>query len=64
MSWTDSKEKAEWFAHQYYAIRFGLPDPAVYILTVSKDDILFYTKDRNESEFVLRLPLPRRPRRI
>ncbi|VTR66955.1 conserved hypothetical protein [Desulfosarcina cetonica] len=64
MSWTDSKEKAEWFAYQYYAGKFGLSNPAVFTLTADKKDIWFYTNDRNESEFVLRLPLPRTPRRI
>ncbi|MFZ7128142.1 MAG: hypothetical protein ACOWWM_18455 [Desulfobacterales bacterium] len=59
ISWTDSMETARWFAN-----RFDLLGPAVYTITVSADDILAYLNGRNESEYLLRLPPPKKPRRI
>jgi hypothetical protein len=61
-SWTDSPSTAAWFAQ-----RFGqekLADPAVYTVTVGRDSILARIVERNESEYLLDLPLPKKPRRL
>jgi hypothetical protein len=59
-SWTESPNIAAWFACRYAE----LPDPAVFRVTVKRDQILFRCDERNEKEFVLRLPLPMKPRRV
>lgn len=48
MSWTSSLPIACWFAQ-----RFGGESPAVVSLVASADEVLFYTSDRNEDEFVI-----------
>jgi hypothetical protein len=52
-SWTSNLETAKWFAKRLVPY---LKDPAVYRVVASKDDILFHTKARNESEYVVLLP--------
>ena len=59
MSWTDSLETAKWFAN-----RFSLDDPAVFTVTVPDECVLAYLTGRNESEYLLRLPLPARPKKV
>jgi hypothetical protein len=48
-SWTDDLDRAVWFAKRY-----GLEDPAVYQATVAAADVLFFSNDRNERDFVFR----------
>ena len=59
LSWTGSLERAQWFAS-----RFSLEHPAVYRATVSDDHVLAYVNDRNEQEFIVRLPSSVRPKRM
>jgi hypothetical protein len=49
MSWTTSREKAEWFAKRY------MNEGGVVERTVTKDEVVFATDDRGEKEVVLRL---------
>ena len=46
-SWTDSLDRACWFA-----TRWDLPDPEVLTAEVQKDEIFAYVDDRGEREFV------------
>lgn len=48
LAWTSDLERARWFAQ-----RFPLPNPAVFTAEVERSDVLFYSDDRNESEFVI-----------
>lgn len=52
MSWTDDKEKAEWFRNRFNGYAEDAP---TYLLTanISKDDILAYFNDRDEHELVV-----------
>lgn len=52
-SWTSNYDTAMWFAKR---LTPWLKDPAVYKVVVSKDNILFHTNERKESEYVLLLP--------
>jgi hypothetical protein len=58
LSWTGSVECAAWFA-----TRFAKEDsdPAVYVASVSRDDVWWHESDRDEDEFVVR---PRSARRL
>lgn len=58
-SWTESANTAAWFAY-----RFGLHDPAVFKVTVPNESIMACCHDRNEREYLLRLPLPVKPKRL
>jgi len=60
-SWTSSLEKAIWFAKRFLILS---ENPGVYQVTVQKKDILAVINDREEQEYILRLPLPVRPKRI
>jgi hypothetical protein len=59
LSWTGSVECAAWFA-----TRFAREDsdPAVYVASVSRDDVWWHEPDRNEDEFVVRPASARRLR--
>lgn len=46
-SWTASIEDAQWFAG-----RFGLPDPAVFCTVAEARDVYAYIDDREEKEFL------------
>ena len=35
---------------------YGLADPAVFCTTVQEPEILFYSNDRQEEEFIVNLP--------
>jgi hypothetical protein len=48
MTWTASIEDTQWFAG-----RFGLPDPAVFCTVAEARDVFAYTNDREEKEFLL-----------
>jgi hypothetical protein len=48
-SWTDSLDKAKWFAKRYEE---HLPDPAVFQTTVAPSDVLWFDDGRQEREFV------------
>ena len=48
VSWTASKRIAYWFATRYD----HLANPAVFEAIVPEPDILAYTNDRNEHEFI------------
>lgn len=50
-SWTQDRERAEWFAKRY-----EWPDRAVYRTSVKEEEILFYTNVREEEEFFVKLP--------
>lgn len=58
LSWTGSKECAAWFAMRYAGKD---SDPAVYVASVSRDDVWWHETGRKEDEFVVR---PRSPRRL
>jgi len=60
-SWTASVDRAIWFAKRFDVV---FQDPAVYQVTVQNKDILAMVNERNEQEYILRLPLPARPKRI
>lgn len=59
-SWTESPNIAAWFAKRFS----DLGDPAVFKVTVPREQILFCCDERNEKEYVLALPLPAKPRRV
>jgi hypothetical protein len=59
-SWTDLPGTAAWFAYRFS----DLPDPAVFTITVSNEIIMACCRDRNENEYLLRLPLPVKPKRL
>ena len=61
-SWTSSLDKAIWFAKR--AKLFGLNDPAVFTVTVPRENVLAYCNERDEHEYLLRLPLLAKPKRV
>ena len=52
-------KEAGWFAK-----RFNLTDPAVFTITVPHSSIMACTMDRNEAEYLVKLPLPTKPKRL
>jgi hypothetical protein len=60
ISWTDSIERARWFAGRFAPLR----DPAVFRTVVSACDVLAYTNARNEGEFLILLPASNKPTRV
>lgn len=60
ISWTESPNIAAWFAKRFA----HLPDPAVFTVTVPRDSVMACTNGRNEKEYLLKLPLPTRPKRL
>ena len=52
MSWTLSKEKAEWFRDRYE----GLQDCKLFEKRIKKDEVLAYINAREEEEIILRPP--------
>jgi hypothetical protein len=54
LSWTSSQRVAAWIANR--AASWGLPDPAVYVITVPTRAVLAYHNDRQEEEFLVRVP--------
>ena len=60
LSWTASKRIAYWFATRYDR----LDNPAVFEATVPESDILAYTNDRDEHEFIFIPPKDLSPRRL
>lgn len=54
ISWTSDLERAKWFANRWKEF---LPNPAVYMIKVKRDQILAYCNDRNENEFLI-IPKP------
>ncbi len=64
-SWTASKHQAWWFASRFSTFmpdRF--PDPAVFCVTVEASDVLTYSNERYEEEFLVSLPPVARPKRV
>jgi len=59
LSWTGSRKKALWFARRLY-----LPDPAVFQVTVSIEDVLAYSNEREEQDFTVLLPDSAKPVRL
>lgn len=59
ISWTSSPKVAAWFAKRYD----WLEDPAVFKITVPNNQVLACINDRNEKEYLLKLPLPGKPKR-
>lgn len=59
-SWTDLPGTAAWFASRFC----NLPDPAVFTITVPNEIVMACCRDRNENEYLLRLPLPVKPKRL
>lgn len=52
LSWTISKEKAEWFANRWS--NYGVKDGEVYTMLITNPScILAYFSDRNESEVIV-----------
>ena len=62
LSWTDLLDKAIWFAKR--AKIFCLNDPAVFTVTVPRESVLACCNERNEHEYLLKLPLPVKPKRV
>ncbi|RJR43987.1 MAG: hypothetical protein C4576_13785 [Desulfobacteraceae bacterium] len=60
ISWTESPNVAAWFANRFKE----LGDPAVFRVTVSRDQVMACCNEREESEYLLRLPLPVKPKRV
>jgi hypothetical protein len=54
VSWTSSIARARWFA-AWYVDRYKLPDPSVYRTVVDKRDVIAYSNERQEEEFLLLL---------
>ena len=54
LAWTADLHLACWFAMRYVDEDPRFIDPAVYKATVNHDEVLFFTDDRNEQEFVCR----------
>jgi hypothetical protein len=52
LSWTGSLERAWWFARRYAS----LPRPAVYRVDVPARYVLAYSNERQEEEYLVRLP--------
>lgn len=52
MSWTLSKQKAEWFRDRYE----GLRDCKLFEKSIKKDEVLAYINARDEAEIILRPP--------
>lgn len=53
-SWTSDFETAKWFA-----LRIPhLADPAIYSATVRREDVLFYSTDRGEQDFIVFVQSP------
>lgn len=57
-SWTGDVEKARWFARR--SALAGLPNPAVLVATIRREDVYYYTNHRNEHEFVAYVDSPKR----
>lgn len=54
ISWTSSLARARWFA-AWYIDRYKLPDPSVYRTVVEKKDVIAYSNDGQEEEFLVLL---------
>ena len=54
VSWTSSIARARWFA-AWYVDRYKLPDPSVYRTVVEKRDVIAYSNERQEEEFLVLL---------
>jgi hypothetical protein len=63
LSWTASPERAYFFAHRFAATSF-CPNPAVFRVTVRDKDILAYSNERGEEEFIVFLPPTVHPTRL
>lgn len=61
LSWTTSHARAAWFAQRGQML--GLPDPAVFEMTVEASTVYAYTNQREEQEFVVIPPRGTRLRR-
>lgn len=57
LSWTSSLDRARFFARRYPQLH----DPAVFRVTVSAEQVLAYTNERKEEEFLVLLPKRTRP---
>ena len=62
LSWTASKEKAQWFAER--GAHWSLANPAVLCVVIAEGDVLAYVNDRQEEEFVILLPSSARPAQV
>jgi hypothetical protein len=56
-SWTGDVERAKWFAMRFAP--HTLPNPAVLVATVRRDDVYFYSGERGEQEFVVFVDRPK-----
>jgi hypothetical protein len=59
-SWTSSPNHAAWFAERFPY----LGDPTVFTVTVPNERILARRNERDEDEYLLKLPLPVKPKRL
>lgn len=55
LSWTSDEEEARWFAVEF-AGRFGLGNPAIVSGVFAEPEILAYTNEREEHEFLVSVP--------
>lgn len=53
-SWTSDRRVAEWFANR--AQLYGLANPTVYAATIPAEHVLFYHVERQECDFLVKLP--------
>jgi hypothetical protein len=60
LHWTASLERARWFAERFA----HLGDPAVYRVLVHEPDVLAYSKNAGEEEFLVLLPDTATPTRV
>ena len=61
-SWTESPNTAAWFATRFKD--YGLGDPAVFTITAPNENIMACYMERNEAEYLVKLPLPMKPKRL
>jgi len=65
LSWTGSLKKAQWFARRGAWLLSGqIADPAVFQVTVGIEDVLAYSNEREEQEFIVLLPDSAKPVRL
>ncbi len=61
--WTGTFDRARWFAERA-ADRMRLDAPAVFEVTVPESEVLAYTSDRSEDEYLVVLSKGLRPKRV
>jgi hypothetical protein len=60
LSWTADRKEAQWFAQRFPC----LAKPRVYTITIGAESVYAHIKDRNEAEFVVRVPPDTRLKKV